>query len=60
MSSSVIDYFAVLGRGSGPLQSEPFRNVWSDENNVITAEDVLNEAITDIAVLSAGRPLSQS
>jgi hypothetical protein len=54
MSSSVIDYFAVLGRNSGPLQNDPFRNVWSDEKNIITATEVLNEAITDIVVLTSG------
>lgn len=54
MSTSVIDYFAVLGRGEGPLQCDPFTNLLSDEKNVITASEVLDEAITDIAVLTAG------
>lgn len=55
MSTSVIDYFAVLGRGDGHLQCDPFTNLLSDEKNVITASEVLDEAITDIAVLTAGR-----
>ena len=54
MSSNVIDYFAVLGRGSGELRCDPFRNVFSDEKNIISAAEVLDEAITDIAVLQAG------
>lgn len=54
MSSNVIDYFAVLGRGPGELRCDPFRNVFSDEKNIISAAEVLDEAITDIAVLQAG------
>jgi hypothetical protein len=54
MSTSVVDYFAVLGRSAGPLQCDPFTNLLSDEKNVITASEVLDEAITDIAVLTAG------
>lgn len=55
MSSSVIDYFAVLGHKDGTLCYEPFRNVWSEEKNIITAAQVLDEAITDVAVISAGK-----
>ena len=55
MSSSVIDYFAVLGHKEGTLCYEPFRNVWSEEKNIITAAQVLDEAITDVVVLSAGK-----
>lgn len=55
MSSSVIDYFAVLGHKEGTLCYEPFRNVWSDEKNIITAAQVLDEAITDVAIISAGK-----
>ena len=55
MSSSVIDYFAVLGRVSGPLQREPFRRDWSDDKAIISATDVLDEAITDIMVLTSGK-----
>jgi len=58
MSSNVIDYFAVLGRGPGDLRCDPFRNVFSDEKNIISAAEVLAEAITDIAVLQAGRKMN--
>jgi hypothetical protein len=54
MSTSVVDYFAVLGRSVGPLQCDPFTNLLSDEKSVITAREVLDEAITDIAILTAG------
>lgn len=60
MSTNVIDYFAVLGRGPGDLKCDPFRNVFSDEKNIISASEVLAEAITDIAVIGSGNFFIQS
>ena len=54
MSFSAVDYIAVLGPGPGPLKCDPFRNIWSDAKEVITATELLNEAITDMAVISGG------
>jgi len=60
-SHAVIDYFAVLGQqtqrqsGSPPLVYKPLRSSFSDDpKETSTASDILNEAITDIAILPNG------
>ena len=55
MSSNVIDYFATLGRKNGMLKSKNFRPIWAEENDKdITASDLWNSAITDVAIVFVG------
>jgi hypothetical protein len=63
-SHAVIDYFAILGqqKQSGvPLVHKPLRSSFSDDpKETSTASDILNEAITDIAILPNGECVSWS
>jgi len=55
MSSNVIDYFATLGRKDGMLKCKDFRPIWAEENDKnISAADLWNSAITDIAIVFVG------
>ena len=53
-SHAVIDYFAILGQQKQPgipLVHKPLRSSFSDDpKETSTASDILNEAITDIAI----------
>lgn len=60
--AAVIDYFAILGQqkqpagGGVPLVHTPLRSSFSDDpKETSTASDILNEAITDIAILPNGQ-----
>ena len=51
MSTNVIDYFATLGKRQGPLVPKSFRPIWEESKKEISAGELWNSAITDIAVI---------
>lgn len=63
-SHAVIDYFAILGQQKQPgipLVHKPLHSSFSDDpKETSTASDILNEAITDIAILPNGECVCMS
>lgn len=55
MTSNVIDYFATLGKKPGAFSWKPYKSLWSDDDNAkLSAAELWNDAITDIAVVTQG------
>jgi hypothetical protein len=54
MTSNVIDYFATLGKKPGAFSWKSYKSIWSDDNVKLSAAELWNDAITDIAVVTQG------
>lgn len=54
MTSNAIDFFATLGRKPGQFSCKSFKSVWADDGTMLTPNEIWNDAITDIAVLTKG------
>lgn len=53
-SHYAIDYFATLGRESGPLKCKTFPYQIHEDDPSLSGPELWQEAITDIVVVSAG------
>lgn len=54
MSQYVIDYFAVIGKPSGPLVCTSFPLRLEEDGPSRSSEEVWGEAITDLILVSSG------